>query len=289
VSSPLAALYNAAPIILWVEDLTTSAYLSTIWRNDSRIKLLIGGGHETLAALVEDERRNNKDRHSIYSLRDRDFGSTNRPRWRADDTWQFALETFEVECFLLDPAALASCAVNTAAKTESWIHTHLEQQGRDLLWWMACRAAIAGLRDARQQQFPEHPKRGKITCQADAETVLFNAPWVLSTVPGLQTKVSPANLRADLVAAHQRYAAHFAAGTWIPHVSGKELLGDLDSRIYTRGRRPGDTGRQDLAKAVAEAQLRMNRVPAELQELHAVLLERLARGVERDLPAAPTP
>ena len=143
---------------------------------------------------------------------------------------------------------------------------------------MACRATIAGLRDARQRQFPGHPKRAEITSQADAESVLLGAPWVLSTVPGLQTKVSPANLRADLVDAHQRYAAHFADGTWISHVSGKELLGELDSRIYTRGRPPGDAGRQDLAKAVAEAQLRLNRVPTELQELHAVLLERLARG-----------
>lgn len=220
MSSPLAALYNAAPIILWVEDLTTSFYLDTIWQHDSRIKLYVGGGHETLAALVEDERRNN-GRTSLYSLRDRDFGPTNRTRWRADDTWHFALETFEAECFLLDPVALASCPVNTAAKTAAWIREHLEQQARNLLWWMSCRAVIAELREARQQKFPRHPKRSGVTCQAEAEEFLLTSDWVLSTAPGLRDVVAPERLRHALVNAHARYQAHLDTGTWTTHISGK--------------------------------------------------------------------
>lgn len=277
MSSPLAALYNAAPIILWVEDLTTSVYLDTLWESDARIKIYVGGGHETLKAVVEDERRNNH-RRSLYSLRDRDFGPTNRPRWRAEDTWHFALETFEVECFLLDPIALTACQVNTAAKTESWIRAHLEQQARELLWWMACRAVLADLREARQERFPGAPKRASMTSMTDAEAYLLTSEWVLATVPNLPAAVAADRLRGALTAAHTRYEAFLGDGTWPTHISGKELLAELVSHVYTKGRPAGDAARQDLAKAVAAAQLRLGREPGELLELKQVLLERLARA-----------
>lgn len=271
-SAPLDALYNAAPIILWVEDLLTSFYLDALWGHEARIKMYVGGGHETLAAVVEDARRSG--RRSIYSLRDRDFGTTNRPRWR--ETVHFALETFEIECFLLDPPALAACAVNTAGKDEPWIHAHLERQAADTVWWMACRAVIAGLREARQQDFPAHPKRREVTSQHHAEEFLRNNRWVQATAPGLRDLVAPARLRDDLLAAHDRYAAHLADATWIPRFSGKELLEGLAGVIYTKHRPAGPAGYLDLAKAVAAEQRRQGRVPAELQELKDTLLARLA-------------
>lgn len=276
MSSPLAALYNAAPIIVWVEDLLTSMYLDTIWGHDMRIKLYVGGGHETIAAVVEDERRNS-GRPSLYSLRDRDFGPTNRPRWRADTTWQFALETFEVECFLLDAAALAACRVNTAAKTEAWIRTHLEQQASDLLWWMACRAVIAGLREAKQKDFPAHPRRAGVISQQDAEDCLLKSDWLRSTVPDLPRQVTSGHIREQLLAAHARYKGYVTDGTWTSHVSGKELIAELVARVYTKGRPSGGAALRDLAKAVADEQVKMGRVPGELRELKDVMLERLAR------------
>lgn len=276
MSSPLAALYNAADIILWVEDLTTSVYLDTLWQHDWRIKLYVGGGHETLAAVVKDGRSSN-GRRSLYSLRDRDFGPTNQERWSEEDTWQFVLKTFEVECFLLDPLALAACPLNTSKKSEAWIAEHLASQARELLWWMSCRAVLAELREARQERFPSHPTRTAVTSRGEAEAVLLDNDWVRRTAPGLKDVVTPKRLRDALTAAHERYDAHIQAGDWVTYFSGKELLAGLIGHVYTKGRPAGDAAYQDLAKAVADTQRRLGRVPAELNELFDVMMDRLSQ------------
>lgn len=274
--SHLAALYNAAPIILWVEDLVTSVYLQTLWRHDRRFQLYVGGGHEVLSAVVESARR--MQLSHVYCLRDRDFGPTNRLRWKEPDVSTFALETFELECFLLDPAALASCAINTAGKTEEWLDDHLRARAQTLLWWMACRKVLAGLREARQAKFPSHPKRGQVATQADAERVVLDNEWVMATAPGLPEKVASERLRADLHDAHSYYAGLFQQerDTWTRAFSGKELVEELVSWIFTKGRPPGSAALQDLAKAVAQEQLSSGNAPAELLELREAMLERLS-------------
>ncbi len=268
----LAALYNAAVIILWVEDLVTSAYLGELWQHDSRFKFYIGGGHENLAALVEDARRSGH--RGVFGLRDRDFGPTNRARWGAPDVVNFALETFEIECFLLDPAALASCVVNTAKRSETEIRERMVEQARGMLWWMACRRVLAGLREARQQGFPAHPKHTTITSREAAERLLLENPWVQTTAPGLATLIEADRLRQALTDAHDHYTRHLTGGTWEHALSGKELVTQLVSWIYTRGRPPGNAALEDLAKAVAREQLRANRAPVELMELRDVLVAR---------------
>jgi hypothetical protein len=270
--SHLAALYNAAEIIVWVEDLVTSAYLGEIWGHDARFKFYIGGGHENLAAVVEYARRSG--RSHVFSVRDRDFGPTNRSGWRSPDVFNLALETFEVECFLLDPAALAACAVNTAGRTEPEIRARIERLAGDLLWWMACRSVIAGLREARQAKFPGHPKYAAITSRADAERVLLESEWVTNTVPDLTARVAPATLRSSLDAAHEGYARRLATGGWEGAFSGKELINPLVSWVYTRGRPRAGAGLEDLAKAVAREQTSVGRAPAELLELRDALLAR---------------
>jgi len=272
--SHLAALYNAAPIILWVEDLVTSVYLQTLWRHDRRFQLYVGGGHEMLSAVVENARR--MQLSHVYCLRDRDFGSTNRDRWREPSVSTFALETFEIECFLLDPAALASCAVNTAGRTEPWIDEHLRAQARGLAWWMACRKVLAHLREARQARFPSHPKRGQVASREDAERVLLDNDWVKLTVPGLPDEIQPERLRAALLDAHSHYAALLDRAAWTTAFSGKELMEELVSWIFTKGRPPGIAALQDLAKAVAQEQLAAGREPPELLELRDAMLGRLA-------------
>ncbi len=102
-----AALYNAAVIILWVEDLVTSAYLGELWQHDSRFKFYIGGGHESLTALVEDARRSGH--RGVFGLRDRDFGPSNRARWAAPEVVNFALETRR-QAILSCPAKRSSCS-----------------------------------------------------------------------------------------------------------------------------------------------------------------------------------
>lgn len=268
----LAALYNAAEIILWVEDRVTAAYLKEIWGQDPRFALYLGGGHENLAAVVEDAQRSG--RGHVFGLRDRDFGPTNRPGWREANVSTLALETFEIECFLLDPPALAACRVNFARRSESEISERLHEHAAGLLWWMACRQVINGLREARQQDFPKHPKRSDVTTKETATRILFDNAWVKKTAPGLGKKVEPAQLCLALENAHSEYAGHLAADTWASNFSGKEIIGELVSWLYTRNRPKGSAGLEDLAKAVAEAQTRAGRAPVELLELRDALVAR---------------
>ena len=268
----LAALYNAAEIILWVEDLVTSAYLSAIWQHDRRFKLYIGGGHENLVAVVEDAQRSG--RRGVFSVRDRDFGPTNRPRWGSPDVVNFSLETFEVECFLLDPEALAACTVNTSGRTAAEFRGRLALSAQELTWWMACRHVIGELREARQEHFPRHPRRAEVTTQAAAEQFLLTNAWVQTTAPALGQKVEAGRLQASLLAAQALYAAHLGEHDWHRRFSGKELLGELLSWFYTLGRPAGSAALQDVAKAVAAEQLKANRAPPELIELRDALLAR---------------
>lgn len=268
----LAALYNAAEIILWVEDLVTAAYLGACWGHDARFKLYIGGGHENLAAVVEDARCSG--RRGVFGLRDRDFGPTNRTRWGDPNVRNFALESFEIECFLLDPVALATCALNTARRSEAQIRDRLYGKASELLWWMACRRTIAGLREARQANFPSHPTRTAVASREAALAVVTNNKWVRATVPGLGPLVAPERLAAALDDAYAEYARHVEDGTWVGVISGKELVAELVGWIYTRNLSPGSSGIEDLAKAVAAEQIRSQRVPAEVLELHAALIAR---------------
>lgn len=274
-SSPLPAFYNAAPIIVWVEDLVTSVYLQALWQPDPRLHFHVGGGHETLLAVVEDARRAGFSH--VYGVRDRDFGSTNRDRWKQRDVTCFALETFEIECFLLDPSALASSVINTAGRTEQEIDERLRARAASLLWWMACRKVLADLREARQTKFPSHPKRSQVSSREQAEGILLDNEWVKLTVPGLPEKVQGKRLREALHDAHTSYAAMIDQGTWKSAFSGKELLEELVAWVFTKQRPSGNAGLHDLAKAVAHEQLRAGREPQELMELRDVLLERLAR------------
>ena len=269
----LAALYNAAEIILWVEDLVTAAYLGELWGHDPLLGFCVGGGHETLQAVVEDARRSG--RPGVFGLRDRDFGPSNRNRWISTEPLRFfTLETFEVECFLLDPVALADCRFNTGRRSEQEIRARLDARAGELLWWMACRRVIAELREARHEAFPAHPKRDEVSSRVAAEEVLFANDWVTKTVPGLPARVTAERLRDALTKAHVYYEGHHAAGTWPEVFSGKELMGELLSWIWTRGRPKGAVADEDLAKAVAQTQKGAGRVPAELRELHAAIVAR---------------
>lgn len=273
--APLAALYNAAPIILWVEDLLTARYLDAVWQNDSRIQMYVGGGHETLEAVAENAYR--MGRRCVFSLRDRDFGPSNRSRWTAGDTRKFALDTFEVECFLCDSVSLSRIALNTSGRTEAEIGRWLTTRAHAMCWWMACRKVISALREARQEQFWTHPKRAKITSQADAEAVLLSSDWVSKTVPALPGRVTASQLQAELAQAHKHYEDQTKSGSWIPWFSCKELLEEMVSWIYTINRPAGFAGIEDLAKAVAHQQLQDSRVPQELIDLKAALLLRVPR------------
>ncbi len=269
----LGALYNAAPIILWVEDQLTGRYLDTVWQHDSKIQIYIGGGHETLEAAVENAYR--AGRKCVFSLRDRDFGPSNYSRWTTQDLRKFVLESFEIECFLCDAIALANIPLNTGGRVQVEIEHWLTARAQASQWWMACRKVISDLREARQEYFWKHPKQKQVTNQTEAEQILFESDWRKLTVPALPAKVTEASLRQQLISAHQFYNKHVQTNTWLTYFSCKEVFNELVSWIYTKGRSPGEAGKEDLVKAIAHEQMKSRRVPQEIRDLKLALLKRL--------------
>ena len=111
---------------------------------------------------------------------------------------------------------------------------------------------------------------------AGREQVLLDNDWVRLTVPGLPDRVRAERIREALDEAHEHYARLVERGAWAAAFSGKEIVHELVSWIFTKGRPPGNTALQDLAKAVAQQQLEHG-VPAELLELRQAMLDRLPR------------
>jgi hypothetical protein len=103
----LSTLYRGT-INLWVEDELTREYLSEIW-NDPSVAFLIGGGNEGVRAIVEDAEK--AGYRSVFALVDRDYRPSNQAGWLdPSKTFRtFILPVHEVENYLLDAAALASC------------------------------------------------------------------------------------------------------------------------------------------------------------------------------------
>ena len=155
-SSDLDALYKTRKITLWVEDAFTRTYLTTAWEGSPDV---LAGGCSHMAPLVEDAR----SRFSgllVYALRDRDFGPTNRPRWKPA-TPVFTTEVFESENWTLDRDAFAAAQnINTAKRQASDIEACLEEAASKMVWWLACRATLQDVRGLLVAEFPAHPKPG---------------------------------------------------------------------------------------------------------------------------------
>lgn len=50
---------------------------------------------------------------------------------------------------------------------------------------MSCRKAITEIRDAVVAELIEHPNRGGIKTQADAEKAIFETPWWIAVLPNI--------------------------------------------------------------------------------------------------------
>jgi hypothetical protein len=68
-----------------------------------------------------------------------------------------------------------------------------------------------------------------------------------------------------------------SSGAWRQELSGKELLRDLTTKIWTR-KRPGDPeGRLTFVHEIAKAQLRLSGVPQEIRDLRTAIRRRIGR------------
>lgn len=271
----LPSIYRRARIMLWVEDLQTRQYLDAVWRTPD-IGYLIGGSSDTIQAVTKDAYRAGYGH--VFGLRDRDFGPSNRRRWSsmADDARVYALDALEIENLLLDPPAIAACRFNTAKRSSDEIEGALRAEAEGMVWWMATRSVIADLQRMGTHGFPKHPKRSAVHDERSAQAHILGSTWIERTIPDLPKAVDADAIRAALTQARAAYEADLGTGEWMRSFAGKELFAKLDSFVFTRGRVTGSQA--TLARAIAEQQFAVGRVPAMIIELRDALLSRVRRS-----------
>lgn len=272
-TSDLPALYSTHPVVLWVEDEETRTYLATAWQ-DGDIKFLVAGGYANIDAIVKAAEKDGLT--WVFGVRDRDFSRSNRSRWATDRAVRvFTGDTFEIENLLLDATAMAVCEVNTAEKDAVTIQAELDALAAPLAWWMSCRKTIVHFRDTATRDSIEHPTRGAVTSKALALSKIVGSPWWTTTLPAIGHTVTEAEADRLLDLHHQEYSSALQDGSWRTSFSGKEILGEMRSRLWTRRHEAGLGGKLRLFRSIAEAQRNLGRVPEGIKELRGVLRGRV--------------
>lgn len=264
MSSAIEAYYKNAPIVLWVEDDDTHTYLGELWSTES-VALHIAGGGGAVSAVVHDARRAGH-RH-VFGLVDRDFGTTNRPRWisPSNDLVVYQLESHEIENLLLDPVAIAACVLNKYGRTEVSIEKRMRDEAESMVWWMAWRKVMSALRHELLHGFPQVPARSGVGSRQTTLSVLLNDPWLkhlLSTAPH---HVTPVALERKLDDAKAHFDGLLSGGGWRSTFSGKEIFRQIAGHVWNGS--GGAAARLDLIRAVAAAQKHLARVPPEISDL----------------------
>ena len=261
---------------LWVEDATTRSYFRECWANDPDIFFLTAGGNEGVHAILKDAQE--RGYGNVFGFRDRDFGPSNCIDW---GNTQKAFRCFvptvhEVENYLLDEVALAGCVLNTAHRTPAEINRRLEKRAGELVWWMACRTVIAGLRTDFTDDFPEHPKCPAVTDLASASNFITSQVWYKDLGGRAAGATAAGEIDRRLANAHVERQTELSSGAWKQTFSGRELFHHVRDWVYEA--RPANASTPemdvDLAKAIAAWQVQNNNVPQEVRELRASLRQR---------------
>jgi hypothetical protein len=216
----------------------------------------------------------------VFGLVDRDFQSSNQAAW-ADLTNSidvFILPVFEIENYLLDPRALAGCALNTHKREDSDIKLRLRNAARRIAWWTVCCNVISELREDFFADFPEHPSVPAIPGVDQAVDYIIQSAW-LKKLAGNAARWTEEVVRKRLIAINTQIQARLnSSDDWLIDVPGKELFRDVQGWIYTRP--PGQQHSVadpsiDLAKAVGDWQAKNQCVPENLKVLRQSLRRRV--------------
>jgi hypothetical protein len=211
----------------------------------------------------------------VFGLVDRDFFRSNRADWARPEFRVLTLDAFEVENLLLDAEAMAACDVNTSGKDAAAVELDIKALADPLAWWMSCRRTIVHLRDALTKDFIKHPTRGKVTSKLEALDAIVDSKWWTDTWPNLPGVVTPAEAERLLDDHGRQYASDLADGSWRRSFSGKEILGDMRFRLWTRNHQAGPGGKLRLIKSIVQTQRELNLLPEEITALRAVLRARV--------------
>lgn len=276
-TSDISGMYRSFPAYLWVEDEETRTYLETAWSGESLIKLYVAGGARHVGAVVK-AAREDWNTH-VFGLRDRDFADSNRNRWSEPDVHVFAGDSLEVENLMLDAEAIADCDVNTSGLGSAAVEERMVALASPQISWMACRRLISEISEAATRNFVEHPRRANIRSHAEALNAITGSEWwrhVLPTLPA--TWGNSQDIGTKLTAHEAGYASALRDRSWREKFSGKEILRDLRSAVWTKKHEPDPGGAQTFVRAIAAAQVRLGRVPDEVNTLRRVIRHRIGRA-----------
>lgn len=170
-----ASLYTGT-INLWVEDEITRSYLRQLW-SDSNIKFLIGGGYEGVIAVVHEAEK--AGYHNVFAVIDRDLSQSNSRNWLKSNKKfkRFVLPVHEVENYLLDKTALAASVFNNRGLSAEEIDRRMLLCAKQQIWWMACCAVVAVLRDRFRANFLNDPSQPKINREEAAVQHILKHDW----------------------------------------------------------------------------------------------------------------
>jgi hypothetical protein len=270
MSSFLSAIYKKRPINLWVEDEPTRAYLGHVWQ-DNDIELLLAGGAEQVQSLVHDSGQRN-----VFGYRSRgfDFDRSNAQVWRDDDSTQVWISgAFEAANFILDEDAIAGSIFNTAESSARAIAEDMLRLAAPQSWWMACRSVVASLSKRANLGFIRRPDRARVADKTSALAWIITSSWTADVAPSVPGLVSPEAIEERITSEERRFSAMTSTSQWKSEFSGKEILLDLVSMVWTtippRMRRTAILN--DFAKAVAHKQRRLGTIPQEIHDLRSAL------------------
>ncbi|MCD6327075.1 hypothetical protein J7M28_05935 [bacterium] len=270
-------LYDAvaAPVIVWVEDALTEAYLNRLWE-DNEIRILVAGCGPTVGAATTDAHK--AGAKFVFGVRDRDFGKTNFTSWPNDSKQirVFRPPRHEIENYLLDWEALAGCSENRRGRQAHDIEADVRKHAVSLNWWLATVRTLFDLSTELTRKFPGSPGQTKINTYQEAVVYILNQGNWHSHV----CKLPETSLKNDkiesLLKSHKKQIDKASNGEeWIKTFPGKELLGKASAFIRTRPKNvKKPTHDIDLAKAIAGWQVTNNQRPSDLMTLRQCLRQR---------------
>lgn len=140
------AIPSTAKLVLWVEDSLTREYLRAIWDYPIGFVFPIGGGNESVSAIVRAFEE--AGHRNVFGVTDRDFRPTNFSDWMsATKTFRtFVLPVHEIENYLLNAGALQASGYQNRGLEVAEIEEKMVKKAGDLCWWAACRETIAELK-----------------------------------------------------------------------------------------------------------------------------------------------
>lgn len=268
----LSALYAAQPLVVWVEDEETRSVLTTAWAGES-VAIHVGGGNETIRAVVEDAWRGGW--HHVFGVVDRDFGRSNSSHWQnpGNDLRVYVLESAEIENLALDSGALAACVYNTGRRSKEQIEERMIEAVSGMVWWMACCAVLDTVRQRRDADFPAYPRQGAAVVDLDsALRYIQSSRWFLEHAAQLPSLATGDWLEAELERHQNQFSTSLTDGTWKTEFSGKQVFDRVVEFVHTKG--IGRDKKLELLQGVAQSQIDLGRVPQELEKLKESLLSR---------------